>query len=625
MTDELSLQQQQVGNNAIPGLLGGAVIGGAGGAATSYWTNLGYKSKADYDKVIAMKEDTFKKQIENAGDNKGNWEKAQEIAKKVNEANSEYDKAIDKIIADNKSAIGQLPDDNPAKKALDAAQKNYDAELARKTASKNINVGSGVAEIVAYDPEWKMGKTAADEYKALYKDLESARTALSADPNYTNIKNDLVNRRNSIETTYKEIMNDAKGTINPKGGKKDIKSLEQYLKDSKGQGAIETALELNDIVKLSDRELISLAGGEKNILATMPATTKPHHKVFPVTKKDGTVGFVEIQTEKGGIFSKKTPFEKAFEKKFEQVQERYTSTLKEYIEAQEKLDKLGDTFKIDKSQVKVAGLEREADGSIKDLASNLEKFLSESADYAKEMKQIEDAGLKDFANKKGVTIADTTVEALMTKYSADSPKELYNMLATRFGIARRYKGEKDALSNVINGIIEKDETLSNLTKQKTRIESNFKVNVSYSKKQQSISGIESRIRNQFGEYLKVPKTAAQTVAGMTEEEARKALEDSDVAKILKQAQSDAEEAAKKLGLETKELSREDAIKKFGKSKEEYTKKVVEDAKEDFKKIAENLKIKNHWVTAAIGAGALALIGLGIGASQKKTAPVAEEA
>lgn len=109
MTDEMAIQQQRP--SAMPYLLGGAAIGGAGGAATAKYANFGIESpkyKSWQDAVADVnKDDTFiKKQIEKGGDNKTNWETIKNSAKEVKDA----DKAVNDF---------KMPDGFEAKAELD--------------------------------------------------------------------------------------------------------------------------------------------------------------------------------------------------------------------------------------------------------------------------------------------------------------------------------------------------------------------------------------------------------------------------------------------------------------------------------------------------------------------------
>lgn len=137
MTDEMAIQQQRP--SAMPYLLGGAAIGGAGGAATAKYANFGIegpKYKSWQDAVADVnKDDTFiKKQIEKGGDNKSNWETIQNNAKEVKAA----DKAVDdfkmpdgfEAKAELDDVIGKEIELDEAKEALKKKEKEvFDKEL----------------------------------------------------------------------------------------------------------------------------------------------------------------------------------------------------------------------------------------------------------------------------------------------------------------------------------------------------------------------------------------------------------------------------------------------------------------------------------------------------------------
>lgn len=102
MSDELLTQQvpQQTGSYAGAGLIGGALVGGAGGYGAVHYKNWGImKDKPDLDKVFSQEPDSFTSQIERAeGDNKTFLEKAKEQAETViKKAGEDFDAEEKKI------------------------------------------------------------------------------------------------------------------------------------------------------------------------------------------------------------------------------------------------------------------------------------------------------------------------------------------------------------------------------------------------------------------------------------------------------------------------------------------------------------------------------------------------
>ena len=78
--------------------------------------------------------------------------------------------------------------------------------------------------------------------------------------------------------------------------------------------------------------------------------------------------------------------------------------------------------------------------------------------------------------------------------------------------------------------------------------------------------------------------------------------------------------AERLGIKGEGLTAEGEklLKELG-TKEEYTKKLKDAAREALEKDLGKFKTPNRWANAAIGAAALAIAGLGIGAMMKKDA------
>ncbi|MCQ2744214.1 MAG: hypothetical protein MJ230_05400 [bacterium] len=94
MTDEMTVNQRP---SAMPYLLGGAAVGGAGGYALSNYANVGIKTgyKSWEDAVADVtKDDSFcKKQIEKKGDNVDAWEELQKQSEAVKNAQKAVDDA----------------------------------------------------------------------------------------------------------------------------------------------------------------------------------------------------------------------------------------------------------------------------------------------------------------------------------------------------------------------------------------------------------------------------------------------------------------------------------------------------------------------------------------------------
>ena len=611
MADDLTVQAQvqpQVKrkDNTLPYTIGGAAIGGAAGAAFPL-----IKTKySSWEDVVNESEDTFKQQIDKGGDNQTYWETARDQAQKIKDAEKNYDAEVEKIKAENKTTAGVLPEDNEAAKKLKEAQSKYDAELANKMkGSKSTSITKKTNDILPYDANWSMTEAQRSEYQTLYSEYESAKNAF--DTNTKTLQNDINTRKNSVIKMFDEIQADAESNINPKSKKrKAIKNLDNYLDSTKSTDAIENALRKNNIVKLTDTELIKLAGGEKAVSTTRPLAGL-FETVFEVTKRDGSIGYVKVQTSKP---IGKTEYQRVLDKKFDQTVDTVAKDLKTYIETKNNIAKLPETMKFDKGLLKAAGIERDGSGKLIDFANKLADFSANSAIYETEMKAIEQAKLQNFVPKSGVGVTDANVQNIMNKYGANSPKEAYEMLSARTGIVRKYNTELQTLQNKIDGIVNKDGVLSRLEGRLTTLKN----------KDVNLRNSEQKIRGKFKDYIgKVTKETSTTTTSITEAEAKKLLEGSDVDKTLKSAKEAAEKEIEKLGLKAKELSSEELekiLKEKGLgTKAEYTEKVRKSAQEAIEKNLEKYTKGNRGWTALAGAAVLALAGLGIAAATKKDA------
>ena len=97
MADD-SIQQipQSRGNNAIPGLVTGAAVGGVGGWAAGKYGDFGIKTKPDLDEVFKQKPDYFESQIKKTeGDTKAFLEAAKTEVEKITNAGNTFDKVLE--------------------------------------------------------------------------------------------------------------------------------------------------------------------------------------------------------------------------------------------------------------------------------------------------------------------------------------------------------------------------------------------------------------------------------------------------------------------------------------------------------------------------------------------------
>ncbi len=621
MTDELSLQQQQVGNYAVPGLVGGAVIGGAGGAATSYWTNLGYKSKADYDKVIAMKEDTFKKQIENAGDNKGNWEKAQELVKKVKDAEAEYDKIVEEAKKSGTN-LADLPDGD-VKTTLENATNRRNAAIEAEKKKLALNNSGAKVELKPasemHAPASFSGTRAefVADYGKMYRELQDAITNAKNKAAYIDAKDALDAREKLIKDLYKKAGDKAEATGNVERAftqKKMGTGFFDRILDSvcSTLGITKDKSIYGDINKIVTTEILQeptelnaeTIKGLGEFIAEKDSKNLPKLKtnkkeLIQVKDSAGKLqGYVIL--DKGTYADKLAEVQKEVKAEQKALTDEYFAKAKQKYEAELKIKNFDTAFETSKAK------------RLTNAGTNLTTIKAEMANYEADIVELEKI--------KGVTrdkLADT---AILDKYDASGtkqPKDILNIIKERKNIADSYTKELNKLKEQAAKFIDNDKGIASLQEQLEK--------VLYRDK--DVKKKRGKIRYKYPEFFPAgTKLTEDEIVTKAEEAVSKMKVHTD----YEAAKKAAEEELTKLG-KGGELTGDaltEAIKKKANgagSKEEYTKKIAEEAKTEIEKMAKDLKIKNHWVTAAIGAGALALIGLGIGASQKKTAPVAEEA
>lgn len=612
MSDELTIQPQvQQKSNAVPYAAGGAIVGGLAGALSPVGVT---KAKyASYEDILKESEDTFKKGIEDGGDAKGVWEAAKEHAEKVKNAEAEYDKKVADIKAEHKNVAGALPETEDAAKKLKAAQADYDKAVTDLTAEKKVVKHTKGNEIVPYDTNWSMTEAQRNEYQKLYADYASEKTKFENSSVYKDTQKAINDRQAALDNMFNDINTAAESAIDPKSTKRNaIKTMDAYLASDKSTAAIEKALEDNNIVRLSDKELINLAGGEKKLL-NKPGKAK-NMQYFEVTARDGSTKYAEVQVKKKGFG--RTEYERLMEQRTKSTVNTVAEQFKTFIETQEKIDKLPETLTFEKGLVRKAGLTRTG-GKIDHFADKLEEFSSKLGEYSTDAKTLEKAKLQNYIPQEGITPTyDKAVQNIINKYGVTNPKEAYETITARKSIGAKYQTEMNSLTKVLDEIRTKDKVLDELNGKFSDLRHSAK----------DLNIAESRIKGKFKEFLGKTESSVETVAGMSKEEAIKALEGKDVATKLEAAKKAAEARANELGLTAKELT-DDELAKILKdkgigTKEEFVAKTKNAAKEAIEKDLGKIKTPNRLVNGLIAGAALALVGLGIGSSIKKDVEVA---
>ena len=655
MTDELSIQQQprQNGNYAVAGTVLGAGLGAAGGAATAYWTNLGYKSKAEYDKVIAMDQDSFKKQIEKAGDNKGSWEKAQELVKKVKDAEAEYDKIVEEA---KKSGFNltELPD-GEIKTKLEAAQKAYDTELAKLVAQEeNKNVAGTVANYDIKKPEFMSAREALGKKVVTAKFSEEAKA-------YDKLTN-----------AVKKASNDVTTKLNAAGGAKNI--LDSQLKmPPSGSDNIFTLFERFDIdynlapdkskvfnktEVVSGAEVTTSAYNKsynlaKSLIADSPSIINPstqaeHYLQFGefiegTTKPVALIGekvehmvYVDSTGRHVGYIKYAEQAKKDYEEQLKSaIEQKRVTTAEEFLANAEQHAKLKNQLKPDALKEAIHKQFNAAEyltslGSIDNAGTKV--ALCDTTDWIKVNKILDESKgtFESTVDGKKVNGYESDI-AKLSKAGKKMPKDLNG---SYFDVSGKAVTPQEALEmakkrlTIANAYIELENSLNKELKE--CLKNNTYIRQLEDEITKAYNGDKalSNARKALAERFPNIFTETESATVDAKAEAEKLISDMQVKKDLEAARKAAEEELQRLG-KGKELSGDaltEAIKKKANgaaTKEDYTKKIAEEAKTEFDKIAKDLKLNNKWATAAIGAVALGLVGLGIGAASKKSAPEEE--
>lgn len=234
MTDEMAIQQQRP--SAMPYVLGGAAVGGAGGAALAKYADFGLQGPKykNWEEAVAEvnKDDSFiKSQIEKDGDNKAACETIKNSAIEVDDAK--------KALAEFK-----MPDGFEAKNELDAV---IEKEIALDTANEAVkkkekevfdNELKNLKEMEIKNDkpyEFKGKKYNQEEFRNLLNSTEEADKKLvkelveSTQAYKDEIgKADFAKSEKEVVTKAKEALTKAEEELT----KKDTKGLANGIRDS---------------------------------------------------------------------------------------------------------------------------------------------------------------------------------------------------------------------------------------------------------------------------------------------------------------------------------------------------------------------------------------------------------
>lgn len=601
MTDEMRIQQR-------PSAMPYVGIGGALGAGAGYLVNKNFISKPmSHDDIIKKMNDadTFAKNTAEGAEHAASWKEVQEKAKAVEDAKA--------AVANAEKPV--LPEDNKLAQQLKDIEGEYEKAISEKTAEKTVTKKTG-SKIVPANDNWKMSVTERAEYEKLYTKWENAVNAFEADPKVQQLTTDIADRKKIYKAFYDDIITNAENEISAtaklRNKNNQIKNLAEYLEKGSGQDYIKNNIEKSKWNNLSNSELIKLGGGESKLVAKKPSgwthpVTRFSNTYVPVTDSKGNKVFAEIQ---------KNVLDNAKSQRTEKIYKDITETLEAYNTNTKKLNNLHENVKIDKSLLNQVGITQEKikgskaieykqkvydpisntwNKQVIDFKAFVENCETNAKQYADDAKLLFDKGVHNTTVPKGATAVTYApeVQAILTKYSATSPSELYQELVAKHSIGNKFSAERATVEKAIGEILGRDTQLASLEGQMSNLRNGAK----------DIRNAESQIRGQFGKFLGKPGATTETVAGMTREEAIKALEGSDIAKRFADIKGKVETAAKEVGAVDQN--------KLNTAKEALTK-----AEGEFKSSTEALGKKlgkggNKWLAIGIGAAALGLSALAL--------------
>ena len=572
MTDEMIQQvPQQRGNYAVPGLIGGAIVGGAAGAAGAHYKNWGITTKPELDKVFAQTPDTFKKQIEKGGENKGAWETAQEWANKIKDANSEYDKKEAAIKEANTVVL-----DKEVDAKLKEAQTKYNTALeAEKSKLSKTNVKGAfvfpTADTVSKLEGIKLED--ANEYKKL---LDAYNKAFEKEVDYK--KADGLAK--TIETEFAKIdkISKAKYTLAANRNKdinKEVKVVEDKIKDLMPEITTPTR---------------AVADIEKDIAALDPKSATYAKDVKPLRAEWSAAKRVESELKKAG-------------KDYKVGTKNYVRFVNGLNNAiQEKRQTVLSEILGEKTQITI-------NGKKVNTYENVVKYTELQSKYDSKIASID-------ARKEVKAIGGTKKLKTVAEYNAD------------LGVAHKAspvdKKEIARLEKLRNAAIELQKSKDRLTAGRKAFSVDFPIVQSLRTKAENIARNSRNVGSALSELQTFCKkngkindiafNSAEEKVLTAEEIAAKAVEnlkDQQVAKDLETLKAQAKEKGTELTEQGKKL-----LEELG-SRDSYTAKVKEDAKKAVEPLLEKLKLANKTYTGLAAAAVIGLAGALIGASSKK--------
>lgn len=583
MTDELSIQQQprQNGNYAVPGMVGGALIGGAGGVAGAHYKNWGITRKPteeDLKKLFSQEPDSFNGKIEKSKDDlKSFYETAKTEVQKVKDAEAEFNKIVEEA---KKSGVNlaELPNgdiktnlknaEEAFNNALNAEKNKLGNTVTQKvtnipTAEEVKNLGSKVSlnDVKTYDTLYSNYLTALKNAKqnANYGDLEQFKNTI--DDGIRDIYRTSTTPKKKLlpNFTHKQAINQCVDIL-----KSDIEKFIPEIDASTPKGLNHIKYELKKAGKN-----YKIGGNKYNRFVkelNAPIRAEREALLKEILGEKITVDIVDPKT-------KKVTGHRISYKNVERFIKNEEAEFNRMVNFEKKLPK---------------GLAYDAINTSKYYENELSKLEKNTSITRKAYNQQKNALEQMLSLAKDKEVIETAKVNRINRFFSEISKT------------------KDIEAKIEKAINQDSSVQSSLQKLKNFASKNDSIN----------------------ELLTETVTESNLSAEEIETKAREAVSKMKVHTDYEAAKKAAEEELQRLG-KGKELSGDaltEAIKKKAKGAatvEEYTNALKEDAMKVIKEKAEKAKIANKtWTGLALAVG-VGLVGTLIGAASKKSAPEEE--
>ena len=527
----------------------------------------GIATKPDLDRVFAQDPDVFTRQIEKGGDNKGAWEEAQTWAKKIKDADEEYESKIKELmeggtVSDN---INELADTEQAKKDYLDAKGKYDRAFEAEKAKLEASSKKTVTSVIEF-PTAEEVKNLGD--KVSLKDIKEYEARLSAYE--TTLKNARAVADKSGLNTFKTDVVDTlwdfdKTSRTPKSG---------LLSGFTHKRA------MNQMVNILD-------GYIENLIPEINNPKQIEHEL-KLAGKDYKPG------------SKN--YRKFVNKLNEDIRKERLALREQILGEKIKLDIVDPkTNKVTGQRITYKNVESFVNGEENTFNRmiKLKRRLPSGIHYD-DLKTVNEYNnqLKQLGKNKTITVGAKEAQERYLNKMIELAKEKEKIENARIARADRFFAQIGYTQKL-------QEKIEKSIRNNPYVQSTYQKLRNFVNKNEAIKGITN--------------TATESTT-LTEDEIKTKAEEAVKAQreALAEAENKAKERLKELG-KAKEMTREEAIEKFGKKKEEFSKSIREEAEKALKDKLEKLKLPNKTWTGLAAGATLALAGGLIGMTMKKDA------